>query len=371
MKMISMYKINFNVAFLSLFILLCWLNQAQAQYLVYDNSKNFYKLKSPLSLKGLDKDSTCILLNKAIKNNDRKAIKKIIEADSSNILTLIKISDEVKTRTPTGTEFEDQYSFKEVMDEVIQNMKLEYWSFVFYFQYLNELKLKSLSKILKNYDGGYLAWFPLYLDKYQEFLILFRHFLADDFLIKNYSKIKIDEFIHFLYLRFNDASFIDLKDDFFNSGWYASQIKKIPDTSFVNISNSSIFITASSQLSPKYKAANVKDMDMNTVWAEGNNNDGSGEWLKIQLKEKEFVHNLILFPGHSKSNKLFKANNRIKKLELSFNGKKQIYFIKDIFIPAILPINSFTNGIKITILETYKGYKYNDLCIGEVMLTKK
>ena len=362
---------NIKVVFFSIFILAYLINHAQAQYLVYDKTANLYKLKPSLSLKGLDKDSALLLLNKAIKKNDRTAIRTIIEADSSNILTLIKISDEIKTRTPTGSPYLDQFSFKGVVDEVIQNMHVEYQGFISHFQYLFELKLKSLDKILQDYDSEYYAWLPFYLDKYQEFLILFRHFLADDFLRKNYDKINIDEFINFLYVRFNDASFIDLKDDFFNRGFYASQLIKVRDTEFVNISNSSIFVTAGSQLSPKYKAANVKDMNMNTVWAEGNKNDGSGEWLTIRLKEKEFVHNLILFPGHSKSKKLFKANNRIKKLALTVNGTKKFFHIKDIFVPVSLPVDMFTDRITITILETYKGYKYNDLCIGEIMLTKK
>ena len=47
------------------------------------------------------------------------------------------------------------------------------------------------------------------------------------------------------------------------------------------------------------------------------------------------------------------------------------YEPKKCFVPVSIPIEKTTSDITIRILSVYKGSKYNDLCVGEIMLTKK
>lgn len=367
-----MNKINAKYFVPVITILFVMSNFLLGQNIIYDAQNDHYSLSNPYMISGIKKDSLCHLINNAIKNNDRSSIKRIIRADNKNILALLKISSEIETKTPKGKfANHDQYSFKEIIDLVIEQNNLNYWGFVSYFQFLNDLNKECVNKIIISYDDEYDSWFPLYLNEFQEFLLLFRHDIKHFFPTEklNYNDIWKD-FVFFMDLRFNDASILEIKKLNYESN-SIKQIKDEPNPNLINIKNSKIKITASSVLSKKYCTSNLLDYDLNNVWAEGSDGDGSGETVNINLNEKEYVKNLILFPGHSKSEKLFTANNRLKDIEINVNGERSKINIKDVFAPVSIPIEKTTLEIKIKILSVYKGNKYNDLCISEIMLTRK
>jgi hypothetical protein len=71
--------------------------------------------------------------------------------------------------------------------------------------------------------------------------------------------------------------------------------------------------------------------------------------------------------GLTASEKLYYENNRINKMSAEFdNGQKKIINFKD----GVLDYQDFifnirSKWVKLTILEVYKGSKYNDTCICE------
>lgn len=130
-------------------------------------------------------------------------------------------------------------------------------------------------------------------------------------------------------------------------------------------------ISASSTLSAQgentYDAANLVDGNPNTAWSEGVAGDGIGESIMIDFGSVQRLNGIELLNGLVKSEKLYKQNNKIKKMKLEFSDGQSvildIYFLKNYFDK---PIQS--SSIKITILEVERGTKYRDTCISELRL---
>jgi hypothetical protein len=116
---------------------------------------------------------------------------------------------------------------------------------------------------------------------------------------------------------------------------------------------------------------NAMGYDLQTVWAEKSPGDGPGEWIEIKLKKRQHVSARILVPGHSGSERLFKQNNSVKTMSITFNGKTINRSCSGEFFPARVSIDAEVDSIRVTILSVIRGSKYNALCIGEVMLLRK
>lgn len=132
-------------------------------------------------------------------------------------------------------------------------------------------------------------------------------------------------------------------------------------------------ITSSSKLSQgeiAYKASNVDDWDNSTAWVEGNNEDGIGEWIKLEKSNPITISGIEIMNGYHKSEKLYTSNNRVKKVLIEFSDGTSISkelvdrFEYNNQIPFDKKIT--TKYIKITIIEVYKGSKYRDTCISEI-----
>lgn len=128
-------------------------------------------------------------------------------------------------------------------------------------------------------------------------------------------------------------------------------------------------ISASSALSAQgentYDAANLVDGNPNTAWSEGVEGDGIGESIMIDFGSVQRLNGIELLNGLVKSEKLYKQNNKIKKMKLEFSDGQSLildsYFLKNYFDK---PIQS--SSMKITILEVERGTKYRDTCISEL-----
>ena len=117
----------------------------------------------------------------------------------------------------------------------------------------------------------------------------------------------------------------------------------------------------------------VNDNDYSTCWCEGVKGDGIGESITVFLEEKCEVRRLYISNGLTSSKISFEINNSIKdceltmsdgekfKLTLSNKYNEQPYCIE-------LPHPVFTDSIEIKILSVYKGTKYEDTCISEIIV---
>ena len=132
-----------------------------------------------------------------------------------------------------------------------------------------------------------------------------------------------------------------------------------------------------------YQADNIADKKVETAWVEGESDDGIGEAVKVvtykyrvgsleKYEVEKEVSGIKIINGYAKSEEIYLANNRVRKIKLEFsNGEcieselkdKELGFQTIIFSKPIS-----TRFVKITIIDVYKGNKHNDTCVSEVEL---
>ncbi|HAK59563.1 MAG TPA: hypothetical protein DCO77_04160 [Nitrospiraceae bacterium] len=145
-------------------------------------------------------------------------------------------------------------------------------------------------------------------------------------------------------------------------------------------------VKASSTLKPisKYKAERVKDMEEGTAWAEGRTGDGIGEYLLLQLKKPRTISQIGIMPGYAKSRKHYYANNRVAEITAIVNDSYTVTSsFPDEYVsyyPAYpkayhyIDISGYkgkVRTIKLVIDKVYKGAKYEDTCISEIILRQQ
>lgn len=133
-------------------------------------------------------------------------------------------------------------------------------------------------------------------------------------------------------------------------------------------------ITSSSTLKASsnnsYEPSLVTDWKRDTAWVEGKEDDGIGEWIKLEKNSPVKISGIEITNGYTKSEKVYKANNRVKTIKIEFsNGESITKGLNDEFgANNLIEFDNAieTNYIKLTILEVYKGSKYTDTCISEI-----
>ena len=140
-----------------------------------------------------------------------------------------------------------------------------------------------------------------------------------------------------------------------------------------------------------YSAINLIDGNYATPWVEGASDFGKNQKIKLNLfgnpskfsaSNYETVTHLYLLNGFRKNEKTYYENNRIKTLRLWVNGKDcGTVELKDRPFKVINDFNfayeadllnnerlTKVKSIEIEILDVYKGTKYNDTCISEIVV---
>lgn len=131
-----------------------------------------------------------------------------------------------------------------------------------------------------------------------------------------------------------------------------------------------------------YKAENLIDNNPNTAWIEGKADDGIGESFLIDFSSGRvitaayYIDEIAFVNGYNKSKDLFLKNNRVKKLEISYQDYisrteiKEIITLKDTMEKQIikLPKQAVCFQMKFKILDIYKGTKYNDTALSEIYI---
>jgi hypothetical protein len=122
----------------------------------------------------------------------------------------------------------------------------------------------------------------------------------------------------------------------------------------------------------------------NGGWAEGKDDAGIGESIEMELKSPTVIHTLGFINGYIKTRSLFEKNNRIKKIEITFNDEySTVYTLKDVFTHylylhlfayQLFENNEYTKPvkkIKLTIKDIYRGTHYNDTCLSGILILQK
>ena len=138
-------------------------------------------------------------------------------------------------------------------------------------------------------------------------------------------------------------------------------------------------ITASSTLSSQgahsYRAANLKDSNIETAWVEGVSGYGVGQWIKYQGVRQEQISRIHILNGYVKSDKAWSENARVKRLKVYRDGRPLCILelqnsrsLQTFRLPWAGDC-SYINRLRFEILEVYPGTKYQDTVISEIYFT--
>ncbi len=115
---------------------------------------------------------------------------------------------------------------------------------------------------------------------------------------------------------------------------------------------------------------NALDGNSSTAWIESASGAGIGEWIRLGFDKAHTIHGVYISNGYRKSSDLFAKNGRVRRLEVSFsNGSSETFTLADQSsgterLTFAQPVT--TDSVRLTILEVYAGYKYEDTCITEL-----
>ena len=147
---------------------------------------------------------------------------------------------------------------------------------------------------------------------------------------------------------------------------------EVPYFKYTN--ESSHFIEETKEGKREYGIENLCYMRQDTPWVEGVDGWGIGESFVIQTQRNNDDKYILLMNGYiSASNpKLYDENGRIKKIMVEgvTSGKKKEFTVKDTPHPQTIDISFLPKqeDVKVTILDVYKGTKYQDTAIHFMIL---
>lgn len=124
-------------------------------------------------------------------------------------------------------------------------------------------------------------------------------------------------------------------------------------------------VTASSTLAG-YPVGHVLDSNKSTGWVEGKTDDGIGESIVFEHHKPLELSKIVISNGYHKSPALYKANNRIKDLEINLSSGAFIkYTCPDDMTPIEIPLEGLTetDRIEFVIKSVYPGTTYRDTVI--------
>lgn len=140
--------------------------------------------------------------------------------------------------------------------------------------------------------------------------------------------------------------------------------------------------TASSTLAPgnglRYDPQLLAEDDPDSgssAWVEGVKGDGVGESVTLAFPEPAKISRIGIDNGYTKSEDVYLKNNRVAKLDVSINGGKSFSvevpderLTSELFYFDLPASKEPVLSVKLTIAAVYKGTKYSDTALSEVVL---
>ncbi len=139
------------------------------------------------------------------------------------------------------------------------------------------------------------------------------------------------------------------------------------------LSNDKLWAIASSELTDKhgsYPASQACDGYVNTVWSEGVNGFGEGEWLEIRFNPT-YILDFMIYGGYQKDSYRYYKNNRPRKIEVWTDDEYQgTIELDDDMAAQYFGFNNpvYTSSLRLKILSVYAGNECDDTCISEVCI---
>jgi hypothetical protein len=118
-----------------------------------------------------------------------------------------------------------------------------------------------------------------------------------------------------------------------------------------------------------YEASRVLDNDASTVWVEGAEGYGLGEWIQLDLRAPALITRLQIANGYDRGPRFYE-NARVERALLAFSdGTIQAVAFNDERGMQDIPISPVrTTFVRLTIQSTYSGTRWQDTAVGELRL---
>ncbi|MCX7821007.1 MAG: hypothetical protein N2258_04950 [Brevinematales bacterium] len=128
-------------------------------------------------------------------------------------------------------------------------------------------------------------------------------------------------------------------------------------------------VKATSTLIPEraYSVYKIFDSKLEDGWS--SDKKRTGDIIEFNFDKQQTITAFKIWNGYQRSEVHYKANSRVKKLRLEGdNGYKNTVTVLDKPGPQIVKLNKTFKGknLKMEILDSYPGTKYNDLVISEM-----
>ena len=134
-------------------------------------------------------------------------------------------------------------------------------------------------------------------------------------------------------------------------------------------STSSVLPTSSVN-NKSYASDNLIDGYTTTVWCEGANGGGEGEFVTLSGPRKQTFRGFVIWSGYQESDYLYSINSRPRTIAVYADDDYVGSFsLEDAGLDSQTitfdqPVDA--SSIRIEILSTYEGSKYLDCCISEI-----
>jgi len=134
---------------------------------------------------------------------------------------------------------------------------------------------------------------------------------------------------------------------------------------------------ASSTLPPDgdltYASENIKSLwSPEKTWSENAKGQGVGEWLELTPEVPKPLSAIEMDPGYFKSDELFLANARPKKVLVELNGEHSFTAsVPDLRATCYFAVQGYQKPVKtvrLTFQEVWPGNRYEDLCVSAIRL---
>lgn len=104
-----------------------------------------------------------------------------------------------------------------------------------------------------------------------------------------------------------------------------------------------------------------------SAWAEGAEDSGEGEWVRIPFAGSRAVREVQILPGYAKSTSLFEKYNRPRTLDVEFSdGTRTTLSLRDEPVLQTFPVSANAEWARVTIQDVYRGTTRDETYISEI-----
>ncbi len=117
-----------------------------------------------------------------------------------------------------------------------------------------------------------------------------------------------------------------------------------------------------------YAPQNAGDLVADTMWCEGSDGDGTGEWIEVDFGKSQAVDSLSMINGIGSGLSIWMKGNTATAATVSYSdGSSESLELKPTMLPKAYSIGpKTTSSVRLTFTGVKAGKEYNDLCVSEL-----